>query len=129
MPTPKHKPTDLSRKLVAALVGYGLKHEVVAKHPDIACGITTLHKYYRLELDAGNAKAMGLIGGALFDEDVTKRNPACLIFRAKTGRGVQAVPGVGNHGADGKRSGLTSTYARGGDSAMPVDGRRARSDG
>ena len=102
MPTPKHKPTELSRKLVAALVGYGLKHEVVAKHPDIACGITTLHKYYRDELDAGNAKALGLIGESLFYEAVTKRNPACLIFLAKTRLGFREVQEVRIGDTDGK---------------------------
>ena len=119
MPTPKHKPTELSRKLVAALVGYGLKHEVVAKHPDVACGITTLHKYYRDELDAGNAKAMGLIGEALFDEAVTKRNPACLIFLAKTRLGLQEVTRVENTGADGKPIDMKITYRMVGDKAKP----------
>lgn len=102
MPTPAHKPTELSRKLVAALVGYGLKHEVVAAHPDVKCGITTLHKYYREELDEGNAKALGLIGEALFDEAVKKRTPSVLIFLGKTRLGLKEATEVTVTDPEGK---------------------------
>lgn len=102
MPTPAHQPTNLSRKLVAALVGYGLKYEVVAKHPEIACGLTTLRKYYRDELDEGNAKALGLIGEALFDEAVIKRTASVLIFLGKTRLGLKEATEVQVTDPEGK---------------------------
>ena len=107
---PAHKPTELARLLVAALVGYGLKYETVAAHPDIKCSVRTLHKHYRVELDEGNAKAMGLIGEAIFEEGVLKRNTAILIFLAKTRLGLQEVTRQETTGLDGGPVKVTVTY-------------------
>jgi len=101
MPKPRYKPTDRARSMVKTLAGYGIKQTEIAAHPDVACGMTTLHKYYRDELDAGDAAAQGLIGEALFDEAVNKRNIPSLIFLGKTRLGLKEVQQVQQTGADG----------------------------
>ncbi len=95
-----HKPTELSRKIVKALAGYGLKYADIAQHPDVAVSLPTLHKYYRAELDEGNSAALGLIGEWLFAK-ARGGDTASLIFLAKCRLGFKEVSRIENTGADG----------------------------
>ncbi len=101
MPTPRHKPTELGRAVVKALSGYGLTHEMIAAHPDVAVSLPTLSKYYKAELKVGNSAALGKIGEALFNKAM-KGDTASLIFLAKCRLGFKEVSRVESTDGDGK---------------------------
>ena len=118
MPTPRHKPTELGRKIVQALSGYGLKHQDIASHPDVSVSLPTLSKYYRAELKVGNSQALGKIGESLFNKAIGG-DTASLIFLAKCRLGFKEVTRVENTGEDGKPIDMTITYRMVGDKAKP----------
>ncbi len=100
MPTPQHKPTKVSRAIVKALSGFGLKQEDICKHPEVGVGMTALHKHYREELDTGNSAALEKIGEGLFQKAM-KGDTTALIFLAKCRLGFKEVSRIENTGADG----------------------------
>lgn len=100
MPTPQHKPTRVSRAVVKALSGFGLKQEDIARHPEVGVGLTTLHKHYREELDTGNSAALEKIGEGLFQKAMNGDTTA-LIFLAKCRLGFKEISRVEQTGADG----------------------------
>ncbi len=97
---PAHKPTKVSRAIVKALSGFGLKYEHIARHPEVGVGLTTLHKHYREDLDTGNSAALGKIGEGLFQKAMGGDTTA-LIFLAKCRLGFKEVSRIENTGADG----------------------------
>ena len=100
MPRIAHKPTDEGRRQVEAMAGYGVRQEVIAKV--MVCGIKTLHKYYRRELDSGDGRAQAKIGQALYDKAVNDKDTASLIFLAKTRLKLREVTEVRVGDTDGK---------------------------
>ena len=83
MPSEWH-PTDVDRRQVEAMSGFGVPHD------DIACILDidpkTLRKHCRRELDLGMAKANAKIGQTLFQQ-ATNGNIAAAIFWAKSRMG------------------------------------------
>ena len=64
MANPPHAPDERSRKTVAAMAGYGIKHADIALVLDI--DPKTLRKHYRHELDTGHITANSRVGESLF---------------------------------------------------------------
>ncbi len=110
---PKYEPTEKDRKQVKALVGYGVKHEDIAKviyNPATGEGISkqTLHNYYKKELGEGSVIANGKVAQSLYNKALGggQGSTAAAIFWLKaragwsetykhevaTGTGVLVVP-------------------------------------
>jgi hypothetical protein len=62
---PRYAPTDDSRKQVELLSGIGVPTEQIALI--LGCDKKTLFKYYRSEMDIGQAKAMSRVSKRLFE--------------------------------------------------------------
>jgi hypothetical protein len=84
MATPRHQPTDRTRKQVEDLAGFGLTQPQVCRV--LGVSLPTLLKYYRAELDAGAAKATAAVAETLFQKAVSG-DTACMIFWLKARAG------------------------------------------
>lgn len=80
---PAFKPTDLERKQVEAMSGYGLPIEQIAVLIRDGIDADTLRKYFSHELISGKAKANGQIGKTLFQKAVGGDTTA-MIWWSKT---------------------------------------------
>lgn len=78
---PPHVPTDENRKIVKALVAYGVVQDDIAKQLDVS--VDTLQRHYRREIDTAANEANAKVAERLFkkcmDGDTTS-----LIFWLKT---------------------------------------------
>ena len=84
MSTPSFKPTDEQRRQVEILAEIGLPHEMISRV--IGCSKPTLRKYFREELDLGDAKATVKVAETLFNKAING-NVACMIFWMKARAG------------------------------------------
>lgn len=85
MARPPHEPTEVSRELVKALSGFGIRSDAIAKKIGIAP--KTLRKHYRCELDLGEVDAIHTVANALFKNAVTNENVSAQIFFLKARAG------------------------------------------
>jgi hypothetical protein len=106
---PQHKVTDENKKIVKALVAYGIPHIDVARK--IGCNQDTLRKHYREELDDAMTEANGAVGQYLFglatgkamDKGATHGDCSrAAIFWAKTRMGWKDTTAVELSGPEGK---------------------------
>jgi hypothetical protein len=56
---PPYEPSDKDRERVKAMTAYGIPGRLTAQL--IGCGYTTLHKYYREELDTAHIEATATV--------------------------------------------------------------------
>ena len=79
-----HRPTEITRAQVLALVGFGIRAEEIADY----LGITrpTLDKYYKKELSTGALRANAAIAETLYKKAKDGDTTAC-IFWLKTRAG------------------------------------------
>lgn len=81
MGNPPHVPTEENRKIVKALVAYGVVQDDIAKQLDVS--VDTLQRHYRREIDTSANEANAKVAERLFkkcmDGDTTS-----LIFWLKT---------------------------------------------
>ena len=75
---PAFEPTDVERKQVEALSGYGIPHEQIAVLVRDGISADTLVKYFAKELTAGKAKANSQIGQTLFKKAVSGDTTAAI---------------------------------------------------
>ena len=90
MPT-AHKPTEKTRTEVAALAGFGVKHDDIADYLGISD--RTLTRYYRQELKTGSIRANAAIARTLFNAAKDGNVTAC-IFWLKTRAGWRETQNV-----------------------------------
>lgn len=92
---PEFEPTEVDRKLVGELAGFGIPEADIARRvinpaTDEAISPVTLRKYFRDELDVGHIRANEAVAGALFKNATTKTEtypggiPVAQIFWLKT---------------------------------------------
>ena len=74
-------PTDEQRRSAEAMAGYGVPHNDIALV--IGCSAPTLRKYFRHELDVGQAKANAKIAQTLFHMATVDRNVTAAIYWTK----------------------------------------------
>lgn len=79
-----HQPSAADRQFVLEYAGYGVPQDAIAAILKIS--VKTLRKYYREELDLGEAKANAAVAGKLF-EQAMKGNIAAQIFWLKARAG------------------------------------------
>jgi len=72
------EPTDVERKQVEALSGYGLPFEQIAVLIRHGIDADTLRKYFPTELISGKAKANGQIGKTLFNKAMAGDTTAAI---------------------------------------------------
>lgn len=80
---PEFVPTDAERKQVEALSGYGLTVEMIRHLVRDGIAIETLLTHFRVELDAGKAKANAQVGKRLFQK-VMEGDTTAMIWWTKT---------------------------------------------
>jgi transposase len=105
MPSPTHKPTDLTRQTVQLHATVGTDQELIAQI--IGIGAKTLRKHYRAELDLSTAKANATVGGALFNK-AKGGDTAAMIFWMKTRAGWTEKTVVDNTSSDGSMAGASA---------------------
>jgi hypothetical protein len=101
----RHVPTEVSRRQVEALAGFGLPQDDIARV--IAIDPTTLRLRYRAELDAGSAKATARVAENLFRIATGSGREAvtAAIFWLKTrARWSEHAPGPRREEAPGKKA-------------------------
>lgn len=92
---PEFEPTEVDRKLVGELAGFGIPEADIARRvinpaTDEAISPVTLRKHFRDELDVGHIRANEQVAGALFKNATTKTEtypggiPVAQIFWLKT---------------------------------------------
>lgn len=81
---PRHKPTDVTKRQVETLSGFGLCHENIAAI--IGIDDKTLRLYYREEIDLGRAKANANVAKSLYNS-ATSGDTTAAIFWAKARMG------------------------------------------
>lgn len=81
---PEYQPTDDARRMVEAMVAYGVQHPVIAGILRISTD--TLQKHFREELDLGKGKAITAVANNLYRMAVGRGREAatCAIFFLKT---------------------------------------------
>ena len=79
-----YEPTPADRAMVSSLSKTGVPQTVIGKR--IGIGPKTLRRYFREELDKGNAEACSKVATTLYERGIDGDN-ACLIFWAKTQMG------------------------------------------
>lgn len=94
-----HRPSDESRQLAETLARYAVRQEAICAA--VGVSLPTLHKYYREELDRGEADAQEQIGRALFDKAVIDKDTTALIFLGKTRLGLKETSRTEHTGANG----------------------------
>lgn len=88
MPTPRHKPTDVTRRQVKAMAGYGLTQDQIASL--LGVERQTIVKYYRQELDLGVIEANATVAQSLYRTATgpsSRDQVTAAIFWAKTRMG------------------------------------------
>jgi hypothetical protein len=80
---PPFQPTDAERKQVEALAGYGLTVEMIRHLVRDGIALDTLFAHFRVELDAGRAKANAQVGKRLFQK-VMEGDTTAMIWWTKT---------------------------------------------
>lgn len=95
-----HEPTTETRKLVESLAGRGLPQRMICALLDNVGTPETLTKYYRHELDVGEAKACAQVAGKLFEKCMAG-DTASILFWHKTRMGFKETNGVEISGKDG----------------------------
>jgi hypothetical protein len=96
-----HKPDPSQRRQVEALAAYGIPEADIARI--LGIDAKTLRKYYREELDLGEAKANAQVAGFLFAA-AKSGNVTAMIFWLKTRARWREVPSEHLH------SGVIGTY-------------------
>jgi len=96
-----HEPTEKDRKQVSLMAGIGLKHDQIAKV--IGVSDETLRKYYREELDTGEARMNAMVAQNLYSIATSKGtgSVAAAIFWMKTRAGWREKDRLELTGADG----------------------------
>lgn len=100
---PPHKPTDVTRKQVEALVACGIRQESIC----LIIGISekTLRLHYRKELDTGIDLALAKVAGSLFkkatSQELTSASVSAAIFWLKTRGGWKEKSEVEHSGEIG----------------------------
>ncbi|MBI5538009.1 MAG: helix-turn-helix domain-containing protein [Deltaproteobacteria bacterium] len=74
----RHKPTEEARARVAALACKGATHRDIARAIDTS--VNTLRRYYRRELDQGEALANIDIAGVLYSKAMAGDLTACIFW-------------------------------------------------
>jgi hypothetical protein len=99
----EHKPTDEARDLVKRMVMAGIPQENIARVVGIA--LSTLHKYYREELDTAADQATAQVARTLFakatDQEMTGPSVTAAIFWLKTRAGWRETDRHEITGGDG----------------------------
>lgn len=75
---PPFQPTELERKQVEALAGYGLPHDQICTLIRDGIHHETLMKHFRRELDTGKAKANAAIGRTLHQKAMAGDTAAAI---------------------------------------------------
>lgn len=96
-----HEPTEKDRKQVSLMAGIGLKHDQIAKV--VGVSDETLRKYYREELDTGEARMNAMVAQNLYSIATSKGtgSVAAAIFWMKTRAGWREKDRLEITGADG----------------------------
>lgn len=96
-----HDPTEKDRKQVSLMAGIGLKHDQIAKV--VGVSDETLRKYYRDELDTGEARMNAMVAQNLYSIATSKGtgSVAAAIFWMKTRAGWREKDRLEITGADG----------------------------
>lgn len=98
---PPFEPTEEQRRIVNVMTAGGFQQQAIADA--LAISKHTLLKYFRAELDAGGAKANGMVVANLYRQ-ATKDDPrstTAAIFWAKTRLGWKDTSAVEVSGPDG----------------------------
>lgn len=98
---PPHEPTDVTRRQVESLAGFGIPAPDIGR--ELGISDTTLRKHYRTELDSGVIKANARVAQALFQK-ATGNGPQCVtaqIFWLKTRAGWKETSVHEHTGKDG----------------------------
>lgn len=82
---PPHVPTELDRKRVMELSGYGVLQPQIADI--IGCSVATLLRHYRKEIDEGRARAHAAVGKSLFTMATTGKNVQAAIWFSRAQMG------------------------------------------
>ena len=106
MGRPKYEPADKERAQVRTLTAMGIPHVDIAR----IVGITapTLRKYFRRELDTGQAEANAKVAQSLFRQATDPKSPnvAAAIFWMKARAGWSDRPWESGHETPAKKQEL-----------------------
>jgi hypothetical protein len=103
MGRPKFEPTDRDRQQVRTLCAMGIPHLDIARILTITA--PTLRKYFRRELDTGQAEANAKVAQSLFRQATDARSPnvAAAIFWMKARAGWSDRPWESGHETPAKK--------------------------
>ncbi len=98
---PAYAPTDVLRKQVESMCGFGIKEDDIAR--SIGISDVTLRKYYREELDNGITKANTAVAQSLYKKAMGEGTGAvtAAIFWLKTRAGWKETVVNEHSGPDG----------------------------
>lgn len=88
---PPYEPNDQDRRLIRALISYGMTRDVVAEV--VGLSIPTINKYYRTTVETAEEEANAKVAESLFDMATKGKNVAAAIFWMKARAGWSERPG------------------------------------
>jgi hypothetical protein len=80
----KHRATKERRKQVAAMIAYGIKHEIICEFLDMSK--PTFYKHYKKEIETGVAKATTAVASKLYQKALQGDN-FCMALWLKSRAG------------------------------------------
>lgn len=83
MPQPPFEPTEENRRMVTAMVGYGIPQLEIASI--IGINRTTLAKYFRDEIDTATARANARVAERLFQKALEGDTRASMFWLERRG--------------------------------------------